>query len=100
MIERGTFRPYFLATIGGAKVELKPTITLDGSDVTSQLPQYGITLGQDVIGTYNHFAGEAGAGVVMGIRTFYVDVGARLLSISGDDHINVARIVFGGGYRF
>ncbi|MEO8482599.1 MAG: hypothetical protein ABI634_10345 [Acidobacteriota bacterium] len=97
----GRFRPYFLVTVGGAKVNLKPTLTLNGANITSTADQYGVTLGQDVIGKANHFASEGGIGVVSGIGTsWYVDLGARLLSINADQRVNVARIVIGGGYRF
>lgn len=98
--QTGKFRPYFLVTVGGAKVTLKPSLTLQGSDVTGTAAQYGVTLGQDVIGKYNHVATEGGIGVLMGFGTWYVDLGARLLSISADQRTNVARLVIGGGYRF
>jgi hypothetical protein len=97
----GRFRPYFLVTLGGAKVNLKPSLTLNGADITSTASQYGVTLGQDVIGKANHFATEGGIGVVSGFGTsWYVDLGARLLSINADQRVNVARLVLGGGYRF
>jgi hypothetical protein len=97
----GKFRPYFLVTLGGAKVNLKPSLTLNGADITSTASQYGVTLGQDVIGKANHFATEGGIGVVSGFGTsWYVDLGARLLSINADQRVNVARLVLGGGYRF
>ena len=99
--DSGRFRPYFLVTLGGAKVNLKPTLALNGVDVTSSVSQYGVTLGQDVIGKANHFASQGGIGVIGALGTsFYYDVGARLLSINADQRVNVARIVVGGGYRF
>jgi hypothetical protein len=99
--DAGRFRPYFLVTIGGAKVNLKPTLTLDGANVTSTASDYGVTLGQDVIGKSNHFATEGGIGVLTGFGTnWYADLGARLLSVNADQRVNVARIVIGGGYRF
>jgi hypothetical protein len=98
----GKFRPYFIVTVGDARTTLKPTLTLNGVDVTATAPQYGITLGEDVVGKYNNVATEGGLGVLMGVGTsFYVDVGARLMSISEtDQRVNVARLVVGGGYRF
>jgi hypothetical protein len=98
--QSGKFRPYFLVTIGAAKVNLKPTIGLNGTDVTSSAATYGVTLGQDVIGKYNHFATEGGIGVLMSFGEWYADGGARLLSISSDQRTNIARIVIGGGYTF
>ena len=73
----------------------------NGADVTSTASQYGVTLGQDVIGKYNNMAAEGGFGVLMGVGTFYVDAGLRVLSISEPgQRANVARLVIGGGYRF
>jgi hypothetical protein len=97
----GKFRPYFLVTLGGAKVNLKPKLTLDGTDVTGNAAQYGVTLGRDVIGKQSHFATEGGIGVLSAFgQSWYVDLGARLLSINADQRVNVARLVLGGGYRF
>ena len=59
-----------------------------------------MTLGQDVIGKYKDVATEGGVGVVAGFGMWYIDGGARLISISGDERVNIARIVIGGGYRF
>jgi hypothetical protein len=96
----GMFRPYVLVVVGGARVTLKPTIMVLGTNITANPAQYGVTLGQDVIGRYKYLATEGGVGVVAGFGMFYVDAGARLLSINADQRINVARLVFGGGYRF
>jgi hypothetical protein len=97
----GRFRPYFLATIGGARMTQKPALRVNGTDVTGSAAQYGITLGQDVIGKYHHFGAEGGLGVVTGIDTWYFDVGARLLTVnSQNQRTNIARLVLGGGYRF
>jgi hypothetical protein len=98
--QSGKFRPYFLVTIGAAKINLKPTIGLNGTDVTGSAATYGVTLGQDVIGKYNHFATEGGIGVLMSFGQWYADGGARLLSVSADQRTNIARIVVGGGYTF
>jgi hypothetical protein len=97
----GRYRPYVLGTLGAARTNRKATFSLDGSDVTGNIGAYGITLGKDLAGSHSHFGAEAGVGFVTGMGDWYVDVGARLLSIgASDERINVARLVFGGGYRF
>ncbi len=97
----GLFKPYGMVTIGAARVKLEPKLALGGTNVADAAAQYGITLGRDLTGTSSHFAAELGLGVVMGFGTWYVDGGARLLSIAApDQRINVARLVVGGGYRF
>jgi hypothetical protein len=97
----GKLRPYVVATVGGAKTELQPTISLNGANVTNSLSQYGVTLGQDVIGKYNNLATEEGIGVVMGVGTYYFDGSLRVLSIAeAGQRANVVRLVVGGGYRF
>ncbi len=96
------FRPYLIATFGAAQTELKPTFRLNGADVTSSMTQYGITLGQDVLGKYSNPAASGGIGILLKVRdTFYLDGGVRMISISDEgQRVNVARIVAGGGYRF
>jgi hypothetical protein len=101
VFEGGTFRPYVLVTVGNAQTERKPTLTLGGADVTGSAAQYGVTLGQDVIGKYNNLATSGGIGILLGVGTWYLDAGARLVSVdSKEQRVNVARVVLGGGYRF
>jgi hypothetical protein len=101
VFESGTVRPYIIATVGGARVNRKSSFALGGADITGSLAQYRVTLGQDLAGEYNQVATSGGMGIVMGIGTFYVDVGVRMLSTSGaGQRTNVARLVLGGGYRF
>ena len=95
------YRPYIIATVGAAHTDIKSTFTLGGTDVTGSLPQYGVTLGQDLTGTSTNFAISPGGGVVMGFGKLYADVGYRLTSISTiDKQTNVNRIVFGAGIRY
>ncbi len=97
----GRFRPYVLFTIGSARIEKKASFSVNGSDVSGSLPTYGITLGQDLAGTYSRLGTEGGVGILMGYGTWYFDAGARLLSVDAlDQRTNVARVVLGGGYRF
>jgi hypothetical protein len=94
-------RPYVILTLGGASTDLKPTLTLQGTDITDTASQYGLTLGSDVIGKSSSFATEFGLGVLWNRDAWYADAGARLLSIATEgQRTNVARLVLGGGYRF
>lgn len=94
-------RPYVIVTVGAARTELKPTITLNGSNVTGSVGQYGVTLGQDVIGKYRRVAFSGGFGVLKTFGTFYFDGGVRVVSVEGQgQRTNAARLVLGGGYRF
>jgi len=100
--EVATFRPYVIATFGGGKYELKPTITLNGTDITSNTAQYGVTLGEDVIGQYKATAATGGIGILVKVRdSWYVDGGLRFTSVDEkDQRANVIRLLIGGGYRF
>ncbi len=93
--------PYIIGTLGVARTDLQPTFTLDGVDVTDSMADYGVTLGEDVIGTYSRFGFGGGAGIVIRSGAWYVDAGVRLLSIAApDQQINITRVVIGGGFRF
>ena len=98
----GGFRPYVIMTLGSTHTNIKSTFTLNGTDVTNSLPQYGVTLGSDLAGTANNFTVSPGAGVVRSLNTsWYADLGVRLVSVSmQDQHANVVRLVIGGGYKF
>jgi hypothetical protein len=102
VIDRGwRIRPYVMGSVGAARITLEPTITLAGADVSNSLAQYGVTLGQDVIGKYNRAAGTGGVGILLDIGAWYVDTGVRLTSISGEEQrSNWSRLVLGGGRRF
>jgi hypothetical protein len=97
----GKFRPYVIGTLGGTRTNRKPTITLDGVDVTGTADQYGVTLGQDVIGRYASFTISGGLGFIMNRDPYYFDFGVRLASIhESEQTANAARLVLGAGYRF
>jgi len=98
----GMFKPYGIVTFGGAKYELKPTLTLNGTNVTDTTAQYGVTLGQDVIGEYTAGVVSGGMGVLVKYRdNWYIDGGVRITSLDEkDQRANVVRVLIGGGYRF
>ena len=99
--QNARFKPYAIFEIGGARLDKQPTFTLNGADITDTLPNYGVTLGEDLIGQSREAAVGGGFGMVVPFReTWYFDAGLRFLSIGGDDRTNVTRLVLGGGYRF
>ena len=100
--QNARFKPYAIFEVGGARVDKQPTFTLNGSDISGTLPNYGVTLGEDLIGQSREAAVGGGFGLVVPYReSWYFDAGLRFLSISGDDQrTNVTRLVIGGGYRF
>jgi opacity protein-like surface antigen len=97
----GRFRPYAMAGIGAARVEINSTFTLAGQDITGSLPSYGVTLGSDLSGHSSHFLVSAGVGVLVPIGKFYGDIGYRITSIQTPDQTsNVNRLVVAFGVRF
>jgi hypothetical protein len=97
----GLARPYAQFSVGAARVERQPTFTLGGSDITSSLGQYGVTLGADMTATDKRAAFTTGFGVLVPVRFLYVDVGYRMTSIRlPGDPINVSRFNIGVGARF
>jgi opacity protein-like surface antigen len=93
-------RPYVLAGIGGARVNVNSEFTLGSSDVTDSLPQYGVTLGQDLTGHSSSPAFTFGGGVLVPYGKWYVDGGYRVTTIAGDETITVHRLNIGFGARF
>jgi hypothetical protein len=102
VLEReGRFRPYVEGMIGGARVQLKPTFALGGTDITAQLAQYGVTLGGDLTGTSSHAAFGAGVGVLMAQGDWYLDFGLRLTAVSlPDQKTKIGRLNVEFGRRF
>jgi len=94
------FRPYVLAGVGGARLNVNSEFTLGGSDVTDSLPQYGVTLGQDLTGHSSHPAFVFGGGVLVPYGKWYVDAGYRVTTIAGDETVTVQRFNIGFGARF
>jgi opacity protein-like surface antigen len=93
-------RPYILANAGLARVEFRPSFTLNNQRISSNVLQYGITLGRDLLGPGNHLAYSAGAGLVFGEK-WYLDLGVRLTRIDTPDHAtDVRRLTVGVGRRF
>ncbi len=86
---------------GAARVTLRPEITIAGSDVTTRLTDFGVTLGEDLTGSSFRPAVGGGLGVLMARGRWLVDGGFRVLSIQMPDQTtNVIGAKFGVGYGF
>ena len=93
-------RPYVLANVGMARVEFRPTFTLDGLNLGTVLDDLGVALGRDLLGPGKHLAYGGGGGFILGDR-WYLDLGVRLTRITTTDHAtNVRRINISMGRRF
>jgi hypothetical protein len=101
LTDGGSLRPYAVGEVGMARVTLRPAFMLGGTNVTTQLPQYGVTLGSDLTGQFTKAAFGAGAGVLVPRGTWYIDASLRLTSIRTDGQpTNVIRVGVGIGRRF
>jgi hypothetical protein len=97
----GALRPYVLAGGGIASVKQDVAFTVGGADVTSNLPQLGVTLGTDLSGTFTKPMVVVGAGAMWPWQRLVVDLQYRFGRIFADDEaINVSRAGIGIGIRF
>jgi hypothetical protein len=97
----GTLRPYVLAGGGVASVKQDVAFTVGGTDVTSNLPQLGVTLGSDLSGTFTKPMVVVGAGAMWPWQRLVVDLQYRFGRIFAEDEgINVSRAGIGIGVRF
>lgn len=96
-----SLRPYVIAEIGVARVTSRPTFTLNGNDVTTLLPQYGITLGSDLTGSTSKPAFTGGFGVRTSRGVWRINADLRVTSIRTDGQAsNVLRVNLGVGRYF
>jgi hypothetical protein len=94
----GRVRPYVVIGAGMARMTLKPTFTLGGSNVTASLPTYGVTLGSDLSGESTEPAFTGGLGLRMAQGRWYLDGGLRVTRIQAvDEGITAVRasVTFG-----
>ncbi len=97
----GRVRPYVVLGAGMARMTLKPTFTLGGSNVTANLTTYGVTLGSDLSGESTEPAFTGGLGVLMGQGRWYLDGGLRATRIQAvDEGITAVRGTITFGLRF
>jgi len=101
LTNHGTIRPYATFSVGAAHITPKPTFTLGGTDITSSLSTYGVTLGSDVTGEITKPAIGGGVGVRAWQGKLYFDGGLRVISIrTPDQPTNVLRVSGAVGMKF
>ncbi|HEY6358746.1 MAG TPA: hypothetical protein VIX35_10910 [Vicinamibacterales bacterium] len=81
----GRVRPYVVVGAGMARMTLKPSFVLGGSNVTASLPTYGVTLGSDLSGESTAPAFTGGLGLRMAQGRWYLDGGLRATRIQAAD---------------
>jgi hypothetical protein len=88
-------RPYVQGGLGFANIGLKVE-ELDLGDVTDDLVADGY-LDDDNI---NKLAIEFGGGLIVPVRSIYIDVGYRFMKLMDADDVNISRAYGGIGVRF
>jgi hypothetical protein len=96
----GPTEPYVAVSVGVANVERNTAFSLNGSDVTGQLPSLGVALGEDLSGRTNNLLTTVGGGVRIPLGSVIVDVGARYGRIFTDPGIDTFRVYAGVGFAF
>lgn len=80
----GSVRPYVVVGAGVATMVSKPKFTLGGSDITTSLATYGVTLGSDLTGSLSKPGITGGVGLQAERAKVVFDLGVRLISIQTD----------------
>jgi hypothetical protein len=93
-------RPYGLGSIGFARIDQQVQFTLSGNDVTSNIGDYGVTLGEDLDGAVTKASLGLGVGVLVPFHTLQFDVGYNYNRIFTRVGTNAHRIYGGVRYRF
>ncbi len=97
----GAWRPYVLGTVGMASVDRQTTFALSGTDITSAVDTYGITLGRDLTGRESMLTFGAGAGLLRVATKWYLDAGIRYTNLQAEaGSVNLWRANVGVGIRF
>jgi opacity protein-like surface antigen len=98
----GKAQPYIMGGLGIAKIKKDVKFTIGGTDVTSNLPQYTVTLGTDLSGSETKPILTLGAGVAWAAwQHLVIDLQYRYGRLfASDEGINVNRAGIGLGLRF
>jgi len=98
----GSVRPYVLAGGGLAHVSQNASFAVGGTDVTTTLATYGVTLGSDLSGNFTKPMMVVGGGAMYTAwHSVVVDLQYRYGRIFADGTgINVSRVGIGFGVRF
>jgi len=95
-------QPYVMAGAGIASVKQDVKFTVNGTDVTSNMQQYGIVLGSDLSGSFSKPMVVLGAGATYPMwQQLVLDLQFRFGRVFAEDAgINVSRLGLGIGFRF
>jgi opacity protein-like surface antigen len=95
-------QPYVMGGIGVARVKDDVRFTVNGTDVTATLQQFGVTLGTDLSGNFTNAMLTLGGGVAVPVwERVVLDLHYRYGRIfASDQGINVNRAGIGLGFRF
>jgi hypothetical protein len=98
----GKWQPYGGIGLGSAGVKRETTYAINGTDVTGQLPQMGVTLGGDLQGEERGFFFMLGGGARIGLgERLVVDISYRYGHVNLDSEgVSTNRIQFGIGTHF
>jgi len=101
-VEGSKVMPYVLAGGGVASVKQNTVFTVGGTDVTSNLAQFGTVLGTDTSGSFTKPMFSVGGGVAYPVwQQLVVDFQIRFGRIFAEDQgINITRAGLGIGVRF
>ncbi|HEY7789503.1 MAG TPA: hypothetical protein VIC33_03225 [Vicinamibacterales bacterium] len=95
------FQPYALGAVGAASVKNNVKFSLDGTDISGQMLNYGVQLGSDLSGTQTAALLSLGGGVLFPWHSLYFDGSIRYdrLFTTGSG-TNVGFFYVGAGYAF
>lgn len=95
------FRPYVLASFGAASVKNNVHFSVDGTDITGQMLNYGVQLGSDLSGTQTAALFTMGGGATFPLHAFFIDASARYAHLfTSPSGLNLGFAYAGLGYRF
>lgn len=79
--QSGNLRLFVQGTGGIARVTFQPAFTLGGADITTQLANFGVTLGSDLTGTSTKPAFGGGIGLEVQRGVWYIGAQVGVVSI-------------------
>ena len=99
---KGKLEPYVMGGFGVARITQDVHFFVSGTDVTSNLAQFGVTLGGDLSGDFNKGMLTLGAGAAYPVwERLVLDFQYRYGRVfNGDESSNISRAGLGIGFRF
>lgn len=97
----GPVKPYAIGGVGLARVEKDVQYSVNGTEVTDSLQQYGVALGSDLYGHTNELTFTLGGGALwQAAGPLVLDLQYRYGWIGGDESLSISRVGIGVGVRF